>query len=67
MVAAVVPSPASVFYPVRVANYGVSGLSVFPPNVSGIIDAGASGVAYIQATGTVVTYCFAGGNQYYHQ
>ena len=60
------PAPSAVPYPVYVANFGVSGLSVFPPNISGSIGTAASGVASLQATGTVVPYYFAGGNQYYH-
>ena len=59
------PVPGTVPYPVAIANYGASGLSVFPPTVSGQIDAAGSGVAFLQATGTVQTYYFAGGNQYY--
>jgi hypothetical protein len=60
------PPPNAVPYPVFVGNFGVSGLSVYPPTVSGIIGSGSSGVAYTQATGTVVPYYFAGGNQIYH-
>ena len=60
------PLPSGVPYPIALANYGVSGMSVFPPTVSGVIGAAASGTAYLQATGTTVLYSFFGGNQYGH-
>lgn len=60
------PLPSAVPYPIAVANFGVSGLSVFPPTVSGIIGNATSGVAYLQPTGTTTVYSFFGGNQYSH-
>lgn len=60
------PLPSAMPYPVWVANFGVSGLSVFPPTASGQIGSAASGAAYVQATGIVTPYYFAGGNQDYH-
>jgi len=59
------PSPATVPYPVYIGSFGASGLSVFPPNSGSAIGAGSAGAASLQATGTVLPYHFAGGNQYY--
>ena len=72
----VVPSGAAAVLPappwpdqLAIGNFGVSGLSVFPPNVSGSLTgsgSAVSGVAYLQATGTTVLYSWFGGNQFGH-